>query len=111
MSVTDAFGRPWKLEDVKSCVGPGWVSLIEELYKLCDENDIMITQVKEKFGGLRFYIGGASMEINDKIEEVEKRSFEICEACGEPGKVGSIVEGGYWVATLCDTCRDERRKK
>ncbi len=109
MSVTDAFGRPFELEAAKSCVGPGWGSLIEELYKLCDENDIMITQVKEKFGGLRFYIGGAPFEIHDKIEEVEKRSLKICEQCGEPGKVGPIVKGGYWVATLCDKCRDERR--
>ena len=110
MTVKNAYGRPLELEDVKSCVGRGWGSLIEELYKLCDDNDIMITQVKEKFGGLRFYIGGASTEIHDKIAEVEDRSFEICELCGEPGKNGPLVEGGYWVATLCDSCRKERNK-
>ncbi len=108
MTVKNAYGRPLELKDVKDCVGPGWGSLVEELYKLCDENDIMITQVKEKFGGLRFYIGGASSEIHDKIDEVENRSVEICEQCGEPGKNGPLVEGGYWVATLCDKCRKER---
>ena len=110
MPVTNAYGKPLELEAVKGCVGPGWSSLVEELYKLCDANDIMITQVKEKFGGLRFYIGGAPEEIHDKIEEVENLSITICEQCGEPGENGPITEGGYWVATLCDKCRKERRK-
>ena len=107
MPVTNAYGKPLELEAVKGCVGPGWGSLVEDLYKLCDANNIMITQVKEKFGGLRFYIGGASAEILDEIEKAENESYKICERCGEPGKPKADP---YWIQTLCDKCRKERRK-
>ena len=39
-------------------VGEGWRDLVEKL--VCDisaiDTDVMVSQVKEKFGGLRFYI-------------------------------------------------------
>lgn len=101
--VTNMWGDEWKLADMKMCVGKGWGTLIERLHKLCDENDIVVAQVKEKFGGLRFYIGGASMEIHNEIEKVENESYKICESCGEPGE----TKGNGWIKTLCDECRME----
>jgi len=94
-----------KLEDAQACVGPGWASLVERLWKLCDEQNIHIMQIKEKFGGLRFYIGGATKEVFDIIDEVEAQSFTICEYCGKPGR----PRDGGWIKTLCDECysRDE----
>ncbi|WP_167631594.1 hypothetical protein [Mariprofundus ferrooxydans] len=57
-----------------------------------------VRQVKEKFGGLRFYIDGGSQAIYDRIDEAEELSFHVCEVCG---KVGKIRRGG-WIRTLCE---------
>ena len=62
-------------------------------------------QVKEKFGGLRFYVGASTPEMEKRIDQAEEESFQTCENCGEPGK-GSNV--GYWYLTLCETCHTAR---
>lgn len=76
----------------------GWASLYEPLIARCKAENVSILQIKEKWGGLRFYVGPASKDLCDAIDEAEKRSFTICEECGEQGKVRS----GGWVRTLCD---------
>lgn len=58
------------------------------------------SQVKEKFGTLRFYMSSGTDEIYKHIDEAEKKSGEICEGCGAPG----IRRGGGWIVTLCDSC-------
>ncbi len=62
-------------------------------------------QIKEKFGGLRFYTSGIPVEISDEIhgviEACESLSGVICEDCGNKGK--SISVGG-WIRTLCRNC-------
>jgi len=59
-----------------------------------------VVQVKEKFGGLRFYVTPATHKIFDRIHEVEEESFHICEVCGKPGKLRNKIP---WWQTLCDT--------
>jgi hypothetical protein len=83
-------------EDAKSCVGPGWALLIDAIYDRLPE-DAHVLQVKEKWGGLRFYVDGTS-ELLNFIDEMEARSLQTCEVCGQPGKPR---EGG-WIRTLCD---------
>lgn len=85
-----------------SC-GSGWNGIIDELCADLREIDPDITahQVKEKFGGLRFYTGGTSEEALDRIQEAADDSFETCEWCGAPG---SRDNDGGWVRTLCDPC-------
>jgi hypothetical protein len=56
------------------------------------------TQVKEKFGGLKFYMTPSPNKIFDLIEEAEAASFTICETCGEPGELDT---SRYWVSTKC----------
>jgi len=89
------------LEQCQNCVGPGWAGLIAEIYAALPE-DAFVAQVKEKFGGLRFYIGAGTAELHDLIEDVEARSYTVCESCGKPGKPR---EGG-WILTLCDECNE-----
>ena len=84
-------------EDAKRCVGEGWSSLIDAIFDRLPE-DAYISQIKEKFGGLRFYVDGVSSEVLDFVDEMENKSYEICEVCGLPGKPR---EGG-WIKTLCD---------
>lgn len=91
------WGRWMTLKDAQACVGPGWAGLVKEGFDLCLKRGWRINQIKEKFGGLRFYC-------NDSwpIEQIhiEDRSFAICEECGAPGK----PRPGGWTKTLCDAC-------
>jgi len=90
-------------------IGNGWLgivkSLIEDLIQL--GWDKQICQVKEKFGGLRFYINSGSDEIHKRIIEAERKSHEVCEKCGEPGK---SISGG-WIFTLCEFHAEEKLNK
>ena len=83
-----------------SC-GSGWnliiKSLIEDLITL--GWDKQICQIKEKFGGLRFYINDGSDEIYKRISEAEEQSYNTCEVTGKPGKLRNDI--GWWT-TLCD---------
>ena len=94
-------------------VGKGWRPLVEKLIKdICLLDDtIEIFQIKEKFGGLRFYIGAIEGSIFDKIyeliNEAEKDSYNICEECGTRDNVSTK---GSWILTLCDTCRGKERE-
>ena len=101
--VKDSFGRDWSLEDMKASMGAGWHPLIENLYQLCEEEGVDVFQVKEKFGGLRFYTGGASESIDSAIIKAEQESFKICEICG---KDGLLRDDNGWLSVRCD---DHRR--
>jgi len=86
-------------------VGNGWLPLMVELImKMIDAGwNKRTLQVKEKFGGLRFYIGLGNDRIWELLEEYEDKSFETCESCGAPGKV---VQRYGWLATMCNECSD-----
>ena len=56
------------------------------------------SQVKEKFGTLRVYMTHSTNEIDDVIEEAERRSAVTCEACGEPGE----EKNTGWIFTYCN---------
>jgi len=79
----------------------GWFPLIKELIEdlIALGWDKKICQVKEKFGGLRFYINSGSDEIYDRISKAENDSYEICERTGKPGKLRTDI--GWWL-TLCE---------
>lgn len=94
-------------DEAVSCVGKGWESLIRRLYASKPE-DVEVHQVKEKFGGLRFYVGGAPEEYHRLIDQVCNESYSICEWCGEPGTADDRY---YWLLTLCDDCKAKRNKK
>ena len=69
----------------------------------------VIAQVKEKFGGLRFYVdlnGDDSYDkrISNYIQFAEHLSYSVCEVCGAPGEIRT----SRWYKTLCDTHHHER---
>ena len=86
--------------------GEGWYPLIQELIKDIIELgwDKQICQVKEKFGGLRFYINSGSTEVFNRICEAEKESYQICEMCGSAGKLRKDIG---WLRTLCEDHHQE----
>ena len=71
--------------------------LVDDLLKMGWDKSLM--QIKEKYGGLRFYIGSSTDEVFDRIDAAEGESLRTCEVCGGPG---SCRERNYWVSTRCD---------
>lgn len=95
---------------IPSGVGEGWWPLIEKLHAdiLEIDPDYQIDQIKEKFGGLRYYITFSNNLNEHKISEImllindaEKKSFTICEVCGKEGKLRT-GEDIHWIYTACD---------
>jgi hypothetical protein len=68
---------------------------------------VVATQVKEKFGTLRFYYDGGNDIIDGMVRMAEAMSEVTCEQCGAPGE----ERGGGWIVTLCDTHAGERKGK
>jgi hypothetical protein len=91
-------------------VNNGWFPLIKELIEdlIALGWDKQTCQVKEKFGGLRFYINGGSDEIFDRISKAESDSHNICETCGEKGETRRDLG---WFFTLCDEHYQEKKVK
>ena len=89
-------------------VGVGWYPVIKDLITDLIELgwDKQICQVKEKFGGLRFYINAGSDEIFKRIHLAENQSYEICETCGEKGEMKTDLG---WYSTLCNKHYEERK--
>lgn len=82
----------------------GWFFILDALCGLLDsqegagETTVRVSQIKEKFGELRFYTDGHSGRQDGSVEFAEALSGRICEACGMPGS----LRGRNWVVTLCD---------
>lgn len=95
----------------------GWFDLIYKLSKDLTDLDATVeaSQVKEKFGGLRFYTSGSgvSLATADKvfklIDIAEDESYETCEQCGTKENVSQNKHG--WIFTLCDDCRQKRKEE
>lgn len=100
LGLRDHNGKLVSEEERHYPVGNGWVPLVLELHeKLVAINPgYEIDQIKEKFGGLRYYVGPVGEEARKLIDEAEEKSFTICEVCGEPG----VPRGGGWIKTLCN---------
>lgn len=87
-------------------VNDGWYSLLdvlcEELQRDTDQQgalQVVATQVKEKFGGLRFYVHAASDRQRAMIDLAEALSYRTCEQCGAPGVLDE--REGRWMTTRC----------
>lgn len=90
--------------------GDGWFEIIKDLSeKLSKLKGIKALQVKEKFGGLRFYFQAAYksqdlIEAENLIREAEERAMKTCEVCGFEGKLRTDIG---WIRVLCDTHHKE----
>jgi len=89
----------------------GWFWLIKNLSQCIqsyiDNNQhmnipqVVVDQVKEKFGGLRYYYHGGDDTIHGMVWLAEHMSYYICENCGTTENVGQ-TEG--WIRVLCEKC-------
>lgn len=94
--------------------GDGWYNLLESLSETLTRLDVEIEvhQAKQKFGGLRFYHGGAKSDDESDsymamgaIQQAEEMSFHVCEECGASAE---LRQQG-WFRTLCDECWTENQ--
>ena len=100
-------------------VGKGWYPIIERLCSSIQQHiewknkdsevcpQVVVEQIKEKFGGLRFYYQGGDEYINGLVSMAESWAGIACEECGGIGK----RRGGGWVRTLCDAHETERNAR
>ena len=100
-------------------VGKGWYPILERLCKLIQQHiehvnkneqvveQVVVEQIKEKFGGLRFYYQGGDDYIHGLVSMSEEWAGIACEGCGGIGK----RRGGGWIRTLCDKHEAERQAR
>lgn len=70
---------------------------------------VIASQVKEKFGGLRFYYTGGDNEIRGMVYLAEAMSYRICENCGTMNELVTQNSRG-WIRTLCPCCVPKQLK-
>ena len=97
--------------------GDGWYNIIDHLSSaittytnpVTEFNvfNVVVSQVKEKFGGLRFYADNTDRVVDGMIWLAEHMSENTCETCGNRGE----LRNGSWLVTLCDLHQDERTMK
>jgi len=106
-------------------VGPGWWHILETLCERINSHvewkqnqlekyqrgpgcpDVVVAQIKEKFGGLRFYYDGGDDVVDGMVRMAESWAGQTCEECGKPGK----SRNGGWIKTLCDEHEAERQAR
>ena len=120
------------------CVGEGWYDILRGLclditkaYETANVPvDLVVDQVKQKFGTLRFYwhpaghdpgihafdfLGTGTLrispgktdlhqEISKIVKKWEEESGKTCEKCGASGELRNKLG---WVRTYCDSCYTE----
>jgi len=91
---------------------PGWrkafgIQMCQEiknaLIKANYLDDYRITQIKEKYGTLRWYDNGHPKEVGDIITKYDFLSMCYCVQCGNPAR---YVSNG-WVNYYCEDCKNK----
>lgn len=117
----------WRDAQIGGYVNAGWEPLVDELHRriVALAPEVYVQQVKEKFGGLRYYwslphavrdevLPGAyddetiGHRIAKLVSQAEMVSTWICEVCGQAGHTEGWGHG--WHNTLCSEHGEERRK-
>ena len=98
-------------------VPDGWLSVIDKLCgsmqsyidhvtRYIDGKEVKVPQVtcsqmKEKFGGLRFYTNGGDEMTEGMIMMAEHICSLTCQDCGSEENIGRT---GGWITILCEKC-------
>ena len=81
-----------------------WTSILEGKERPVPEpvEQVVAIQVKEKFGGLRFYYTGGDDYIRGLENMAESMSYRTCEVCGAPAATAAEDKR---IRTLCEQHR------
>jgi hypothetical protein len=135
--VTDQYPNLFTGQNIGTFVNPGWWVALDAAFKEMDAlvaavpgAVFNVAQIKEKFGGLRFYFDvtradidadddndDGTFEVDGDISELRRRCYEVveraevavehaCEYCGEPGQRRTDLG---WLKTLCDVHHQEAK--
>ena len=100
-------------------VGKGWYPILERLCANIQQHiewanretevvpQVVVEQIKEKFGGLRFYYQGGDEQIHGMVRMAEAWAGVACEECGGIGK----RRGSGWIRNLCDLHESEHQAR
>ena len=101
-----------KVSELPRECGKGWWPLIDKVAAAIDsfnaehpEIPVEVSQIKQKFGGLRIYHYNAPEDLRQLIDEAVAASWRTCEKCGSTTGVTTNLEG--YRLTLCPDCRKE----
>ena len=98
------------------CCGEGWWPILEKLCSNIQSHidwknkqaevvpQVTVAQIKEKFGGLRFYYDGGDDHIKGMVRMAEAWADATCEDCGAP----ATKQTSGWIKNVCDKHFDER---
>ena len=95
--------KEYPVESYGLGIGPGWWPLVADLVREIREIDeargtsSKLQQIKEKFGGLRFYLRETTNDHWEAISRAESKSLRTCETCGATG----LMYNDGWIKTLC----------
>lgn len=108
------YPEPYGLE-----CGAGWKDIINHTHEKLKyiDPDYKIAQIKEKFGGLRYYFD-TSFEsyddirrqiMDDVVRAAEYEASRTCELCGtsKPSDKVEIRIHKYWYFGYCQACADK----
>lgn len=102
--------------------GDGWFNILDQLcqniqrhldWKNRDSEvvaQVVVEQVKEKFGTLRFYYRGGDDYVRGLVSMAESMTEVTCESCGSGAKT-VWPKGGGWVHTTCEPCQEARSNR
>jgi hypothetical protein len=91
-------------------VGEGWWTIVESLCGQIQHHidwknkfgpvvdQVTVAQIKEKFGGLRFYYDGGDEQVRGMVSMAESWASNTCEICGVP----STKQTTGWIKNVCD---------
>lgn len=108
------FSRPLMNDEPIRC-RDGWFHLLDRLCRLLEcyilelpqheRAEFYAQQVKEKFGGLRFYMSRSTEAMAQAIRGAEDASLSVCDVCGVLGtRRGGLKDGkpDGWYRVRCD---------
>ena len=89
----------------QSFIPPGWRNLVRLLDREIAEihPDYALTQVKSKYGSLRYYVPLGNEEVQNIINKYSALSENTCEVCGQPAKKYSDTR---WIITRCESHKE-----
>ena len=110
------YETPWPIQLGSIDCGDGWFRIIDGLCGHIDSlianmpkderEQYVVHQIKEKFGGLRFYTSKSTPEMAQAIRGAEVSAIITCERCGCKGYTENNCG---WTCTLCEGHHAARR--
>lgn len=113
---TEKFGDEWRLapslcyDEFGLEMGEGWYKVVQPIldYVAAYNKDkpyreqIIIEQIKSKFGTLRVHINHTDEKVNELIKIAELEADQTCEICGSKHDIGLVSNG--WITVECRDC-------